>query len=80
MKPMTKEAKLKLSLKKSKGIIMVDKDSNLIKTFKNTTSAMKELKIGHISLKNYLDSTLLYNDLYYLKSVSVAAHTDPNEK
>ena len=69
MKPMTEEAKLKLSLKISKGIIMVDKNSNLIKTFKNTTSAMKELKIGHKNLKKYLDSTLLYNGLYYLKSV-----------
>ena len=69
MKPMTEEAKLKLSLKFSKGIIMVDKDSNIIKTFKNTTSAMKELKIGHIKLKKYLENTLLYKDLYYLKSV-----------
>ena len=43
MKPMTEEAKLKLSLINSKGIIMVDKDYNLIKTFKNTTTAMKEL-------------------------------------
>ena len=30
---------------------------------------MKELKIGHKKLKKYLDSTLLYNDSYYLKSV-----------
>ena len=71
MKPMTEEAKLKLSLKNSKGIIMVDKDSNLIKTFKSTTSVMKELKIGHKKLKEYLDNNLLYNDLYYLKSVCV---------
>ena len=54
---------------------MVDKDSNIIKTFKNTTSAMKELEIGHIKLKGYLDNNVLYNDLYYLKSVF-----DPNEK
>ena len=39
MKPMTEEAKLKLSLKNSKGVIMVDKDFNIIKNFKNTTSA-----------------------------------------
>lgn len=36
---------------------------------------MKELKIGHIKLKDYLDNNLLYNDLYYLKSVK-----DSNEK
>ena len=69
MKPMTEEAKLKLSLKNSKGVIMVDKDFNIIKNFKNTTSAMKELKIGHIKLKRYLDNNVLYNELYYLKSV-----------
>ena len=38
MKPMTEEAKLKLSLKNSKAIIMIDKNLNVIKTFKNTTS------------------------------------------
>lgn len=69
MKPMTEEAKLKLSLKNSKGIVMLDKDLNIIKTFKNTTLAMKELNIGHLKLKSYLDKDLLYNDLYYLKSI-----------
>lgn len=54
---------------------MLDKDLNIIKTFKSTTIAMKELKIGHSSLKGYLDNNLLYRDLYHLRSIK-----DSNEK
>lgn len=69
MKPMGEKAKLIISKKNSRDIIMVDKDLNIIKTYKNTRTAMKELKIGNLKLKDYLDNNLLYKDLYYLKSI-----------
>lgn len=39
-------------LKKSKSIVLLDQNLNVIQKFQSTTLAMKELKIGHIKLNS----------------------------
>jgi group I intron endonuclease len=62
-KPKTEEMKSKLS----KEIILTDKDNNIIKIFKGTIIAMKELKITHKKLKDYLNNNKLYKEQFYIK-------------
>jgi NUMOD3 motif len=77
------ETKLKISLalknhpsltnseKKYKPIILMDKDKNIIKTYKGVTIALKNLGIGQKRLKYIIENNLLYNDKYYLSYAPV---------
>jgi NUMOD3 motif len=79
----TIETKLKISLalknhpsltnseKKYKPIILMDKDKNIIKTYKGVTIALKNLGIGQKRLKYIIENNLLYNDKYYLSYAPV---------
>lgn len=53
-KPLKEETKFKLSLSNSKIINLVDRDSNILKTFNQTTIALKELKISHKKLIDFI--------------------------
>lgn len=65
--PMTELTKLK----KSKSIVLLDQNLNVIQKFHSTTLAMKELKIGHIKLNSILDKNILLENKYYLKSFKI---------
>ena len=49
----------------------MDKDKNIIKTYKGVTIALKNLGIGQKRLKYIIENNLLYNDKYYLSYAPV---------
>ena len=65
--PMTELTKIK----KSKSIVLLDQNLNVIQKFNSTTLAMKELNIGHIKLKSILDKNILLENKDYLKSLKL---------
>lgn len=65
------ERKKVLSKLNSKPLVLKDKNGNEIKNFTSVTSAMKELKIGHIKLKKLLNGEIFHHEnqeftLHYL--------------
>jgi len=65
-------AKAAMSEKKHKyplGVGLYDLDGNLILTFKNNVELAKYLKISKVTVGKYLNSGLIYNNIYRFKPI-----------
>jgi group I intron endonuclease len=69
----TEDTKAKMSEKKNKyilGVGIFDLNGNLISKFKNNVELAKHLNISKVTVGKYLNSELMYKNLYYFKPIT----------
>lgn len=69
----SEESRVKMSKRKNKyplGVGIFDLEGNLILKFNNNVELAKYLNISKVTVGKYLNSNIVYNNIYYFRAIT----------